>query len=195
MRTPFKEITYREIKEFSNEKSNSIIQKAVSTFLEDGLIDRRKIGTTMLYKLKLENNTVFSYFDILQKEILPNSVKKSLETIKTELERTGFISIVLFGSYAEGKQTQKSDLDIAVFVSSEEDKRTSELSLKSAELKAVLHIDYHVFTKDEMLQMLRDKHENLGKQIVYKHLAIHNPVIFYSIIQEGIDNGFKIIHS
>jgi len=46
----------------------------------------------------------------------------------------------------------------------------------------------------EMFHMLKDKHENLGKQIAYKHLAIHNPTIFYSIIQEGIDNGFKIIH-
>lgn len=195
MRKPYKEYTYKEIKEFSKEKSNSIIQKAISKFLEDNLIDRRKVSNIIFYKLKIENSTVFSYFDILLKERLPNPVKKSLEKIKEELGNTEFISIVMFGSYIEQKQTQKSDLDIAVFVSSKEDKRKCELSLKSAELKTPLNIDYHVFTRSEMLQMLKDKHENLGKQIAHKHFAIHNPAIFYSIIQEGIDNGFKIAYS
>lgn len=195
MRKPFKEFTYREIKEFSKEKSNSIIQKAISKFLEENLINRKKLGNMVLYKLKMKNDTVFSYFDILLKESLSNPVKKTLEKIKEELGNTEFISIILFGSYSEGKQTPKSDLDVAVFVSSEEDKRKCELSLKSAELKTLLNIDYHIFTKREMLQMLKDKHENLGKQIAYKHLTIRNPTIFYSIIQEGIDNGFKIIYS
>ena len=143
----------------------------------------------------MENNLVFSYFDILIKESLSKPVKDTLRRVKEELADTEFISIVIFGSYAEGKQTEKSDLDIAVFAASEEDKRKCELSLKSAKLKTLLNIDYHVFTKSEMLQMLKDKHENLGKQIAYKHLAVHNPAIFYSIIQKGIDNGFKIVYT
>jgi predicted nucleotidyltransferase len=195
MKNPYKEHTYKEIKEFSKEKSNSIIQKAILKFLEEKLINKNKIGNIGLYQLNLENITVFSYFDILLKEKLPNIVKISLEKIKEELNDIEFISIVIFGSYAEGKETKKSDLDILVLVSSKIDKRKCELSLKSAKLKTILNIDYHVFTKNEMIQMLKDKYENLGKQIAYKHLAIHNPAIFYSIIQEGINNGFKIIHS
>ena len=90
---------------------------------------------------------------------------------------------------------KKSDLDIAIFVNSIGDKKNCELSMKSAELKSILKIDVQVITKVEMLQMLKDKHENLGKQIAYKHLAIQNPIIFYSILQEGINNGFKIVYS
>lgn len=195
MEKPFKEFTYREIKEYAKEKSNSIIQKAISKFIEENLIDKKKIGNMFLYRLNTENNTVFSYFEILAKERLSISIKKTLIIIQKELKGTNFISIIIFGSFAEGKQTQKSDLDIAVFVTSEEDKRKCKLSLKSAELKSVLVIDHHIFTQNEMLLMLKDKHENLGKQIAYKHIAVHNPMIFYSIIQEGIDNGFKIIYS
>ena len=106
-----------------------------------------------------------------------------------------FVSIVIFGSYAEEKQKKESDLDIAIFVNSAKDKKNCELAMKSAELKSILQIDTQVITKGEMLQMLKDKHENLGKQIAYKHLAVQNPAIFYSIIAEGINNGFKIIHS
>ena len=60
------------------------------------------------------------------------------------------------------------------------------------ELKSLIKLDGHVITKDEFLEMLRVDYENLGKEIVRKHLVIHNPVIFYSLIKEGIKNGFKL---
>ena len=192
LRKPHKELTYKEIKDYSKEKSNSIIQRATVKFLVEGLIKKRKVGNIILYSLNLENSTVFSYFDILIKEKIPNLVKSSLKITREELSNTEFMSLVIFGSYAEEKQKEKSDLDIAIFVNSAEEKKNCELSMKSAELKSILQIDAHIITKNEMLQMLKDKHENLGKQIAYKHLAIHNPMIFYSILQEGMNNGFKI---
>ncbi|MFH1637490.1 MAG: nucleotidyltransferase domain-containing protein [Candidatus Woesearchaeota archaeon] len=188
-------MTYKEIKEYSKEKSNSLIQGAIVKFQADGLIKKKGVGNILLYQIDFGNSTVFSYFDILIKEILSSPVRDTLRVIREELSDTEFVSIIIFGSYAEGKQTEKSDLDVGVFVNSSEEKRKCELSLKSANLKTVLNIDYHVFTKNEMLQMLKDKQENLGKQMAHKHLAVYNPEIFYSIIQEGIDNGFKIVYS
>lgn len=195
LRKPYKELTYKEIKEYAKGKSNSIIQKAIAKFLSESLIKKRGVGNIILYKLNLENNTVFSYFDILIKEKLSNPVKIAIQRIKEEVTDINFVSIVIFGSYAEGKQTEKSDLDIALFVHSTNDKKKCELSMKSAKLKSILPIDAHVITKEEMLQMLKDKQENLGKQIAYKHIPVYNPSIFYSILQEAIDNGFKIIYS
>ncbi len=195
LRRPYKELTYKEIKDYSKENSNSIIQKAIIKFLNEDLVRKREVGNIILYTLNLENSTVFSYFDILIKEKISNLVKNSLKIIRGEIFNIEFISVVIFGSYAEEKQKQKSDLDIAIFVNSVEDKKNCELSMKSAELKSILPLDVHVITKDEMLQMLKDKHENLGKQIAYKHLAIQNPMIFYSILAEGVNNGFKIVYS
>mgnify|MGYP001578608154 FL=1 len=195
LRKPYKELTYKEIKNYSKEKSNSIIQKAVVKFLAEELVKKREVGNIILYAINLDNSTVFSYFEILIKDKSHNLVKNSLKIIREELSNTEFISLVIFGSYAEGKQKEKSDLDIAIFVNSIEDKKNCELSMESAELKSILKIDVQVITKVEMLQMLKDKRENLGKQIAYKHLAIQNPIIFYSILQEGINNGFKIVYS
>ncbi len=148
----------------------------------------------IVYALNLKNNVTFSYFDILIRERLSDVVRISIKRIKEEMVDNEFISIVVFGSYAEGKQTRKSDLDIAVFVNTERDKRKCEMSIKSAELKSILPIDAHVITKKEMLQMLKSRYENLGKQIAYKHLAVYNQAIFYSILQDGIDNVFKIVY-
>ena len=194
LRRPYKELTYKDIKNYSKEKSNSIIQKAIVKFLVEELVKKREVGNIILYTVNLENSTIFSYFDILIKEKMSNLVKNSLKIIKEDISNIKFKSIVIFGSYAEEKQKEKSDLDIAIFVNSIEDKKNCELSLKSAELKSILQLDVRVITKDEMLQMLKDKHENLGKQIAYKHLAIQNPMVFYSILAEGINNGFKIVY-
>ena len=195
LRRPYKELTYKEIKDYSKENSNSIIQKAIIKFLTEDLVRKREVGNIILYTLNLGNSTVFSYFDILTKEKISNLVKNSLQIIRGEIFNIEFVSVVIFGSYAEEKQKEKSDLDIAIFVNSVEDKKNCELSMKSAELKSILPLDAHVITKDEMLQMLKDKHENLGKQIAYKHFAIQNPMIFYSILAEGMNNGFKIVYS
>jgi predicted nucleotidyltransferase len=194
LRNPYKEMTFRDIKEYGKEKSNSAVQKAIARFLADELILKREVGNIILYKANLDNSSVFSYFDILVKEKLPKAVKLCLKLIKEETRDIAFISIVLLGSYAEGKQTEKSDLDIALFVDSEEDKRKCRLAMKSAGLKCPLRLDTHVFTKDEMLEMLKDKKENLGKQIARKHAAVHNAAAYYSIINEGIENGFKVMY-
>jgi len=195
LRKPYKELTYKEIKHISKDRSNSIIQKAIGTFLQQNLIKKRGVGNIFLYQLNLKNSVVFSYFDILIQEKMSIAAKKTILKIKEELSDLEFISIVIFGSYAEGTQTEKSDLDIAVFVNTIEDKKRGELALKAAAFKTILNIDFYVFTKKEMLEMLRDKFENVGKQLAYKHLVIHNPIIFYGILEEGIDNGFKIVYS
>jgi predicted nucleotidyltransferase len=193
LRKPYRALTYREIKEYSREKSNSVIQNAIKRFIDEELVRKRLVGNIILYKLVLENAVVFSYFEILIKEKLSQPVRKTIKTVKEEFD-VDFLSIVIFGSYVQGSQTQKSDIDIAVFVDSEKDKKSCELSIKTIELKSLIPVDIHIITRDEMLYMLRDKRENLGKQIARKHLAIHNPAIFYSIIQKGVNNGFQIIY-
>ena len=82
MRKPYKEFTYKEIKDFSKEKSNSIIQKAISKFIDEGLIKKNQIGNIFLYNLDFTNDNIFSYFNILIKESLPNPSKKLLNKLK-----------------------------------------------------------------------------------------------------------------
>lgn len=195
LRKPYQELTYKHIKDYSHEKSNSVVQKAITAFLAEDLVKKREVGNMLLYSVNMEKGTVFSYFNIMVTEETSNLTKSSLKIIQEELSPIWFKSLIIFGSYAEGKQNKKSDLDIAVFVNSEEDKRRCVLALKSAELKSLLQIDAHVITAHEMLQMLGDKHENLGKQIASKHLVVQNPMIFYAILAEGMHHGFKLVYS
>ena len=93
LRKPYQELTYKEIKEYSKEKSNSIIQKAVVKFLAEDLVKKREVGNIILYAIHLDNSTVFSYFDIGINEKRSNLVKSSLKIIREELANSEFISI------------------------------------------------------------------------------------------------------
>lgn len=192
-RGEFKEYSFREIKKMSCENSTSIIQNAIKAFLKEDLITEKKIGTSKLYSINHTNDRVYAYLELYIKENLPKQVKYSLRLIKEELDKhTCFYSLAIFGSYATNKQNKDSDLDIAIFIDKEENKKIMEAYLKSAGLKSFLKIDGHVITSKEFLEMLKIDAENLGKQIARKHLIVYNPSIFYSLLKEGIKNGFGI---
>jgi len=189
----FREYSYKEIKELSKEKSNSIIQDSIKAFLKEELITERKIGTSKLYLINHNNNKVYSYFEIFNRETLPKQVLNSVKGLEETLDKhTFFYSIVIFGSYSIGEQKKNSDLDIAIFIEQEDKRKIAEVVFKSMETKSLYKIDGHAITKDEFLEMLKVEYENLGKEIARKHLIIHNPIIFYSLIKEGIKHGFKL---
>jgi len=189
----FKELTWKQVKELSKENSSSVIQDAIKAFLNEELITEEKIGTSKLYAVNHKNNKVYTYFETYNKENLPKQVLKSIKELEDSLDKhTSFYSIVIFGSFASGEQKKDSDLDIAVFIEQEDKRKIVEAVFKSMETKSLLKIDGQVITKDEFLEMLKVDYENLGKEIAKKHLIIHNPIIFYSLIKEGIKNGFKL---
>ncbi|HLD37157.1 MAG TPA: nucleotidyltransferase domain-containing protein [Candidatus Nanoarchaeia archaeon] len=189
----FKELTWKQVKELSKEKSSSVIQDAIKAFLTEDLITERKIGTSKLYAVNHKNNKVYTYFETYNRENLPKQVLKSIKELEDSLDKhTFFYSIVIFGSYVSGEQKKDSDLDIAVFIEQEDKRKMVEAVFKSMELKSLIKVDGHVITKDEFLEMLKADYENLGKEIARKHLIIHNPSIFYSLIKEGIKHGFKL---
>ena len=191
-RNMLKEYSIKEIKESCGEKSNNALTLALKKFKEENLVKERRIGRSLLYTLNIDNELVFNYIQLINTRKIPKQALRAIERIKEDVERhTSFFSIVIFGSYAIGKQTKESDFDVAVFIEEENKRKIIESALKSSELKTPLKIHGHVISKDEFLEMLRVDEENLGKQIARKHLSIYNSNIFYSLLKKGIKNGFR----
>ena len=119
-RNMLKEYSIKEIKEACGEKSNNAMSLAIKKFKEENLIKERRVGWSLLYNLNLDNELVFNYIQLINTKKLPKSVLRAIERIKEDVEKyTSFFSIVIFGSYAIGKQTKDSDLDVAVFIEEE----------------------------------------------------------------------------
>ncbi|MBU0907374.1 MAG: nucleotidyltransferase domain-containing protein [Nanoarchaeota archaeon] len=191
-RNILKEYTIKEIKESCGEKSNNALALALKKFKEENLIKERRVGRSLLFTLNIDNELVFNYIQLINTKKIPKSAFRAIERIKEDVEKhTSFFTIVVFGSYAIGKQTKDSDLDVAVLIEEENKRKVIESALKSSELKTPLQIHGHVISKDEFLEMLKVDEENLGKQIARKHLSIYNSHIFYSLLKRGIKNGFR----
>ena len=191
-RNMLKEYSIKEIKEGCGEKSNNALALALKKFKEEDIVKERRVGRSLLYTLNTDNELIFNYIQLINVKKLPKVVLRAIQRIKEEVERhTSFFSIVIFGSYAIGKQTKDSDLDVAVFIEKDKNRKNIELALRSSELKTPLKIHGHVISKDELLEMLKIYEENLGKQIARKHLSICNSHIFYSLLKKGIKNGFR----
>ena len=193
MRNLFKEYTFNEIKKYSKEKSNSLLQNALKAFIKDEIIKERKINNSKLYYLNHDNKKIYPYFDLITQENLPKQVKGAIDILEDELNKhTFFCSIVVFGSYASNEQKKNSDLDVAIFIEEESKRKIIEAVINSVKNKSLLSIDGHVITKNEFLEMLKAEKENLGKEIARKHLVISNPKIFYLMLNEAVKNGFKL---
>lgn len=191
-RNILKEYSIKEIKKDCGEKSNNALALALKKFKEENLVKERVVGRSLLYTLNINNDLVFNYIQWINTKKLSKPALRAIERIKEDVEKyTSFFSIVIFGSYAIGKQTKDSDLDVALFIEEESKRKVIESALKSSELKTPLKIHGHVISKEEFLEMLKIDEENLGKQIARKHLSIYNLQIFYSLLKNGIKNGFR----
>jgi len=190
---PFAEYTRTEIKKESKEKSNNALALAINLLKKEEVLIEKKIGKSGLLTLNLENDLTFYYIALCNINRAHHLAKLAVKTIQKEIyEDTPFYSIVIFGSYAVNEQKKDSDLDLAIFIENEKNKKQIEASAHNATLKSVIEMDVHVISRTEMLKMLTAKEENLGKQIARKHLAVHNHVIFYDLIKEGMEHGFRI---
>ena len=192
IRDSFKEYTFNEIKKLAKEKSNSLLQNAIKSYIKENLIKERKINNSKLYFINHENEIVYSYFSLITQKFLSSDVKKTVNIIENELNKNIlFYSLVIFGSYAENSQNKNSDLDLCIFIEDESKRKIAEAVINSAKNKSLLKIDAHIITKEEFLEMLKDEKANLGKEIARKHLISSNPEIFYSMLKKGVENGFR----
>jgi len=194
IKNPFGEITFKDIKEYSGEKSNSLVQNAIRRFINEELIKRRSIGTSKLYSLNHENSKIYSYLGLYGYDALPKTVIKSIMQVKGAVEREEqYYSIVVFGSYANNKYSKKSDIDIAIFIQNTKNKKKLEVLLNSVSNKSLIELDCHVITTKEFDEMLMADYENLGKEIVRKNLPVINTSIFYILILNAIRHGYNPI--
>jgi len=176
----FASLTFKQIKEESKQKSNNIVQIALKEFKEQGLLKKELTGDVAVYSLNLNHNLTLSYLNLIndldiQKRKFPKEILSEIQ--KKISKSTNFFILIIFGSYAKNKATAKSDLDIAVIVESEETKKEIAPLLETVKRREIKPIDYHIFIRNEFLEMLGAESENVGKQM-YK-----NNIIYYGFIE------------
>jgi hypothetical protein len=96
--------------------------------------------------------------------------------------KTNFFTLLVVGSYAKDKQTEKSDLDIILIVPTDAKKISSRL--RHFCKMNIPSINLYVFTDEVFKQMSLDKKHNYGKEAVKDSLK--NAKFFVSNIMKVI---------
>lgn len=107
-------------------------------------------------------------------------IRPLIKKIATEIDASEVV--VLFGSYARGKETEKSDIDLIV-INKNGDKS---LSFSKYELLFKKKINPIFVTEKEFKLMLKDKEENVSKQVLKNHIILNNPEHFWKMVLNGI---------
>ena len=182
----FDSLTFKQIKESSKQKSNNVVQIALKQFKEQDLVKTRVTGDITTYSLNLDNNVTLSHLNLInsleiQKRKFPREILSEIQ--KRVSKQTNFFILIVFGSYAKNKAAEKSDLDIAVIVESEQTKKEVTPLLETVKRREIKPIDYHIFTRNEFLEMLNADYENVGKQIYKNHLIYYGFIEYYNLIR------------
>jgi len=184
----FRKIGFNELKKELKESSSSKIQRALENFKKENLINIEKLGRNTLVSLNFGNNKLFSYFSIydFENKKMPFDI---LYKIQNEvLKETEFFSLIVFGSYASGKNTKNSDLDIALIVEDEKIKKKILPIIASVKRREIVDINFEVILREEFLEMLKVEEENLGKEIAGNHFVFYGLINFYKLIFKEIQH-------
>ena len=156
-----------------------ITHTAIQRLLDKNIFLSRIVGKSVLCEL----NTSFYGVEIYEAEnerkenLLKNkNLKQLFKEIMSKLKFSCFIFLI-FGSYAKGKPTKSSDIDI-LFISNEKDFEET-----TSNVLSLLPVKTHhlVFTEEDFIRMKDSKKANVIKE------AIKNNIILY-----GIENYHRL---
>lgn len=146
------------------------------------ILEIEVIGNAKTVRLRTNNRIVKAHLTVSSDEERKEFLEKHpiLRKIANELDTNDVV--VLFGSYAKGKETEKSDIDLLIV----NKKGNKSLSFYKYELLFKKKINPIFVTRKEFKDMLKDKEENVGKQALKTHIVLNNPENFWECVLDAI---------
>ena len=152
--------------------------------IPSGIIYQNKIGNTNLVNLNLvPNQDIYSVENKRTEEFLSKNPKIKLISDDIKEINYPFMIVLIFGSYAKGKNTSSSDVDICIISDNKikTKKLIEQLNLSS------LKLEIQDFTAEEFVSMIEKKQNNLGHEIVKNNIILYGIENYYNLISKWMN--------
>ncbi len=163
------------------------VYEAAKELERRNVIHLRKAGNASLCEIMLSKEavSVLSFLDGQE------AISRNIPNMEKILEFREFLDdiIVVAGSYAKGRQTPKSDIDL-VLITKEGAARKQKL-LENMTMTFLPRIHAVTFSYKDFVDMLLSRDENFGKEVFRNHLIFRNTERYYLLLKEAIENGFR----
>lgn len=192
IKTPWNKMTFKEIKKATGKKSDSYVYNSIQRFVKKKILKKEKVGNVVQYKLELTKPKARIYTSIIMQYFAWNKKLPFVELndIISKIP-TNFFIFIITGSYANGKQTKTSDIDVVIINDNSFNSKKIYAELKHACDMSIPKIHLYVFKEKEFLQMLINKKQNYGKEIAKNNLILSGANMYYKIVSEAMQHGFN----
>ena len=148
---PNKEFTGREISRILR-TSHSTVQQAMEEIVRSGLATRKVIGRANVFRA---NDESFIYQSLSEWFGIENKIQSEiLNQLRSHLADVA-LSVVIFGSFARGTASERSDLDLLVIADRPEKAERNLASVESLFLRKFgLRVSPKILTKSDFLKKL-----------------------------------------
>lgn len=172
--------TIREVSRLIK-KDIKIVHTAIKSLIKENFFIGEKKGLRLNYK----NNTAdLAYIESIRKEAFLRKhtlIKIHINNFLARCKNKFFILLV-FGSYASGKETRKSDIDLLLITPAEgiELERSLKAVLSSME-------EFHItsITGDNFIEMLKKREElNVVNETFNNHIILYGAEQYYALLGE-----------
>jgi len=186
-RNIFLNASIREIMKKVGSNSYQRVYEAIESLVKKNILSLEKKGSLNLISLKISRETILNLAFLEEKE--GNKIPNYSRIIEIK-EITDYL-ILVTGSYAKGNYNKKSDLDLVIIAPNKENIVAIQKLVENITMLFVPEVHLYVITKKDFIEMLKSKNENYGKEIVKNKIILKNGQIYYELIKEAIENGYK----
>ena len=184
----FRSYTIRELMKATGRKTYTWTFNATKKLVKLGMLNMETKGNSNICSINLYSPLAISYLSLLDETEAVSRRIPRLDELINEMPAP-FFTFMVGGSYAEGIQTKKSDLDVCVIVDDAADTQKIQRMLENKIMIPRLHP--FVFRKSEFVKMLLSKEANYGRMLFRKRLIAFGAGNYYLMIREAVENGFR----
>jgi predicted nucleotidyltransferase len=188
-KNPFQKLSTLQINKGLKKNAYSRVYDAVKSLEKNNILRITKLGNSNLAELNLNHNSI-PYLSLLDEQEAIEKNIPCLEKLVSIKEIANYL-LIITGSYAKGTQKKSSDLDLVILIPDNEQAIDAQKMIEN--LTYLLHPPVHLFVlnQKDFIEMLLEKKENYGKEIFRNRLLLKNAGIYYDLLKEAIEHGFK----
>jgi len=164
------------------DENYSFVHKIVNELVDDGVINKRKIGKAFLCSLNFDNEETFVLLKLNEVKrrnkfyIKNNKLKLILDdfvgSVKDKFKKVDVI--VLFGSYVKGSMNKDSDIDVLIVGNGEIGKVSKEIYAKyGKEINPVVM---------GLKSFIKEKDKVIIKEIIENHYVLYGVEKFIDLV-------------
>jgi len=188
-KNPMLKTSILQVNNALKKKSYARVYDSVKAMETAEILRITTVGKSSIAELNLNRSSI-PYLSLLDEQEAIESKMPHLEKLLAIKEISQYLLIVT-GSYAKGAQKKTSDLDLVILVPDNE--KAIDVQKMAENLTYLFHPPVHLYVLNykDFIEMLLDKKENYGKEIFRNHIIFKNAGIYYELLKEAIENGFK----